>query len=800
MSIIIRDVQNPAQVIQGDTIVADAFDTNPTTGETIVVFVYSVAELASDSVHLAPTDSYGNTYVQAGTTAKQTDGSGNHLYASLWYSVNITGGAAFVVTGHQTPGSVGFGNYTLNIHAWALSPCTYNNDFGKTQTANGVSNTLSVTTVGTVLSGSMFFAAFLNNDGGVNTGAGYNTTGVNGFTPTMAARLPDSTIYLSEYKVSLLTTALTLTATDWAGVMGAYAAVAGSFASVPPSWFYNPATEHYKYDTNPGSPWVANDPIQTVAVTKVPDTITDNVETPLLDPATAETAAVDLFTPGIGCSSGGTSVAITGTGFGDGATVTFGGVAATDVEVVNHKLILATTPAHADGAVDVVITQADSTTITGTGAFTYGTPWWQRLIIVVIDREIFTFEVYVQSCTPPDTGIWVLMSLDTPDFTWWRNVDFGFNVYQVDSPGTGWVDDGVTATPASNNGWYESPVAFGGSVGIVSAGRPKDPRTWANIATWATANTGMLGGAPAASVIFENHLIYPSNDYTVGTTYPPIRVFDGSFDHELCKLPPTTLNVVPKAVMAMLPANGQIYLSSFDSGTSSADWRGRVFSLDLNSGVLTPLGTQFAAGEMPYALCWHMGRLWCGTNNGIGTVGKVYYYRPGIDTTWTLDYSLATSSVGGVDSMCSYKGKLYVGSDGAAGTFSKILVRDSAGAYTTSHTASGGTARLNNGHIAMVQFGDNLYASYWNNDTTAVSLLKKFDNSSWSTVYTPTTTNIRPYIVLFEDDGNLFAVGGGHSLTGALVRSANGTSWTSLTSLIPETSKTLLPIYGVEIL
>jgi hypothetical protein len=204
---------------------------------------------------------------------------------------------------------------------------------------------------------------------------------------------------------------------------------------------------------------------------------------------------------------------------------------------------------------------------------------------------------------------------------------------------------------------------------------------------------------------------------------------------------------------------------------------------------------------MPYALAWHMGRLWCGTNNGIGTVGKVYYFRPGIDTTWTLDHSLATDAVGGVDSMISYKGLLYIGSDGAAGVFSKILVRSALGVYTTSHTASGGTARVNNGHIAMREFGGNLYASYWNNDTTAVSLIKKFDNSSWSTVYTGTANNDRPFILLFVDDERLFAVGGGHSLSGALVSSANGTSWLDLTPTLAsiESNKTLLPVYGVEL-
>ena len=50
---------------------------------------------------------------------------------------------------------------------------------------------------------------------------------------------------------------------------------------------------------------------------------------------------------------------ITGTGFLAGATVTLGGTAATNVTVVNSTTITATTPAHAAGAVNVVVRNTD---------------------------------------------------------------------------------------------------------------------------------------------------------------------------------------------------------------------------------------------------------------------------------------------------------------------------------------------------------------------------------------------------------------------------------------------------------
>ena len=60
--------------------------------------------------------------------------------------------------------------------------------------------------------------------------------------------------------------------------------------------------------------------------------------------------------PNNGSTAGGTAVTITGTNFAAGATVTFGGTAATNVTVVNSTMITATTLAHAAGAVTVTVT------------------------------------------------------------------------------------------------------------------------------------------------------------------------------------------------------------------------------------------------------------------------------------------------------------------------------------------------------------------------------------------------------------------------------------------------------------
>ncbi len=83
---------------------------------------------------------------------------------------------------------------------------------------------------------------------------------------------------------------------------------------------------------------------------------------------------VSSLAPTTGPSTGGTAVTITGTNFVAGATVTFGGTAATGVTVVSNTSITATTPAHAAGAVSVVVRNPDSQSATLSNGFTYNPP------------------------------------------------------------------------------------------------------------------------------------------------------------------------------------------------------------------------------------------------------------------------------------------------------------------------------------------------------------------------------------------------------------------------------------------
>ncbi len=91
---------------------------------------------------------------------------------------------------------------------------------------------------------------------------------------------------------------------------------------------------------------------------------------------TATTPHLTSVSPPSGTASGGTSVTLTGTGFSSGGSpangVTFGGSSATSVVVLSDTTITCTTPAHASGAVNIVVTNPNSAgTSTLTNGYTY---------------------------------------------------------------------------------------------------------------------------------------------------------------------------------------------------------------------------------------------------------------------------------------------------------------------------------------------------------------------------------------------------------------------------------------------
>ncbi len=180
-------------------------------------------------------------------------------------------------------------------------------------------------------------------------------------------------------------------------------------------------------------------------------------------------------TPTSGSTAGGTFVTITGTNFIGATSATFGGSVATNLSFVSDTTITATTPAHAAGAVDVVIATPNGSA-TGTNAYTYVAPP--------------TFVSIIPTYGPVVGGTFVTIT--------------GTNLIGV----TGVTFDGISATGVSILGdttiTATTPAHAAGAVNVVIT-TPNGTATGTNAYTYAGAPTFIsiaptsgttLGGTP----------------------------------------------------------------------------------------------------------------------------------------------------------------------------------------------------------------------------------------------------------------------------------------------------------------
>ncbi|HXF39527.1 MAG TPA: SBBP repeat-containing protein [Blastocatellia bacterium] len=109
-------------------------------------------------------------------------------------------------------------------------------------------------------------------------------------------------------------------------------------------------------------PFTANSGFQDAFVAKLRFSVNANAPT------------ISSISPASGSINGGTNVTITGTKFVKRATVSVGGIEATDVVFISNTQITATTPPHAAGTVSVVVTNPDGDAGVLPNGFTYITP------------------------------------------------------------------------------------------------------------------------------------------------------------------------------------------------------------------------------------------------------------------------------------------------------------------------------------------------------------------------------------------------------------------------------------------
>lgn len=146
-----------------------------------------------------------------------------------------------------------------------------------------------------------------------------------------------------------------------------------------PNYLHLGAGNGYWYSLDGGDSWIAAN----AGFSTIPEinalTVTDErrliaaTSEGLFLLSVAPAPTVTSVTPSTGDSAGGALVTIAGSGFQSGAVVTFGGEAATGVTIVSSTEITATTPAHTDGGVAVVVTNFDGQSGAKANAFTYTT-------------------------------------------------------------------------------------------------------------------------------------------------------------------------------------------------------------------------------------------------------------------------------------------------------------------------------------------------------------------------------------------------------------------------------------------
>ena len=129
------------------------------------------------------------------------------------------------------------------------------------------------------------------------------------------------------------------------------------------------------------------------------------------NPQPAPAPIVAAASPATGTTAGGTAVHVLGSFFQTGATVTFGGVAATGVSVERSTRLLAVTGPHAAGAVDITVRNPDNRTGTLAGGFTYCTGA-RPAPVVTAPLSVAVNATGIVASVPPNAGsifIWSLV-------------------------------------------------------------------------------------------------------------------------------------------------------------------------------------------------------------------------------------------------------------------------------------------------------------------------------------------------------------------------------------------------------
>lgn len=166
------------------------------------------------------------------------------------------------------------------------------------------------------------------------------------------------------------------------------------------------------------------------------------------------------------------------------------------------------------------------------------------------------------------------------------------------------------------SGWWQSthdnlaevsPVDFAVTTG------PDAPRGYPKVASIATGAGLFLGGTPCVEM--GDIIYYAGDTYTQDTDEPILLRYDGRVCTTVLQV--SDVGVTPsKAILSLAADGSNIYISTWDSGTSNTTFTGRLLKFNPETGVVTELGAGlFTAGRLPYALTYLSPNIYVGVSN-----------------------------------------------------------------------------------------------------------------------------------------------------------------------------------------
>ena len=187
-------------------------------------------------------------------------------------------------------------------------------------------------------------------------------------------------------------------------------------------------------------------------------------------------------------------------------------------------------------------------------------------------------------------------------------------------------------------GWWRSTLTNldAGSPANLAVSVPPNlaPRGHDKLVSIATGAGLYLTGTPSVTVGGE--LYYADDTYTIDVGKPRLVKWNGSLNTVVLTIP--DVGVTPaKAILSMVAdANDNIYISTWDSGTSATTFAGRVFKYTTASGTIVAFGDNvFSGGRLPLSLAIDTTTLYVGATRQDPTKHA---------SIWSIDLGLGTTA------------------------------------------------------------------------------------------------------------------------------------------------------------